>query len=398
MKRTMMTLLWSRFESISLLLLFCLTICFCSKKQDSLYERIDHKGARLTQKIEGLLADTIYCPASMTSMSGQWILRDSELVFLDKYAVGIKHFSLDGKFLKENVKKGRGPGEVTAPAWISFWDSSQGQLIVHDKNCAIQLFARDDSLIFDLQGPWFSRMDEKYDPELWKERALTPDLSHPQIYDYNYECRRIVFSSGYLYIPVIAEHPKLNGYDKHAGSRKYWKEAGLFISFVPDSILETSKLIGRYPPIYVKQNIPVFSTYDFFIKDNLIHVSFAADPNIYVLDLEGYPVHCYGEREKGISSNYPETKTFEEYERVYKSQREKHGYYGRLIDVGDYSFRTCYLDSGEWLLQVYKDYDLVRVLECGSEINVLGEQDGWYYADAGGDFKNERFVIVKFKL
>ena len=69
-----------------------------------------------------------------------------------------------------------------------------------------------------------------------------------------------------------------------------------------------------------------------------------------------------------------------------------------MIDVGDYSFRTCYLDSGEWLLQVYKDYDLVRVLECGSEINVLGEQDGWYYADAGGDFKNERFVIVKFKL
>ena len=90
----------------------------------SIYEGIENRSMGKTLAIEKLVADSVFCPGLMTSMTGQWCLRDSELIYLDRYIVGIKHFSLEGEFLGETVSHGRGPGEAL---YRVFLDSSHGQ-------------------------------------------------------------------------------------------------------------------------------------------------------------------------------------------------------------------------------------------------------------------------------
>lgn len=391
--------MWMRDLKGSILCLFTVScLASCHDVTIDQYYGLEHHGVRKAAEVLRMVADTIYCPAGMTSMTGQWIMRDSEFIFLDEYAVGIKHFSLDGSFTKESVRKGRGPGEVLAESWSSSWDKGKQLLYVNDANLYIQVFDREDSLLSYSHDSWIILMDDYYDPRQWKARESNPDLAVPQIYDYNFECERIVASRGRLFVPVLSEHPKLNGYEKSRGAKRYWREARVLLSFDPDSVASTKLLFGRYPKAYQTKNIPIFATYDFFIEEDHIHLAFAADPSIYVLDLEGNPVYSYGEAEEGIELMFPQTTSFEDYDSAFKSQRMEHGHYCRICNYGGYTFRTCYLDSGEWRLQVYRGVDLVEVFDCGSDIKIIGYSGNWFYAYAGVDFKNERFMLIKFQL
>lgn len=382
---------------ISVIGALCVLLVSCVRER-SAYYNLEHRGERLAKELSELEADTIYCPGAMSSLSGQWLLCDSGLVFLDHFSVGIKHYSLDGRFICEKIKEGRGPGEVTGTSWASAWDNERKHLVVNDKNLFIQVFDDRDSLLSYQRETWIMLMDEKVDTSKWKDRLLSPDLLDPQVYDYNFECERVYSFDGVFYVPVIIEHPKLNGYDKSATSKRYWKDARVLLSFVPGSIAETKKLLGRYPPVYHSKNIPVFATYDFFVQNDRIHVSFAADPNIYVLDLDGNPLYSYGVGEDRISLSFPQTRSFEEYEYTFKSQRETHGHYCRLASAGGHVFRTCFTDEGKWILQVYDGDYLVSTFDCHDDIKIIGASDGWIYADAGADFRNEYFRIIRFRI
>ena len=364
----------------------------------SIYEGIENRSMGKTLAIEKLVADSVFCPGLMTSMTGQWCLRDAELIYLDRYIVGIKHFSLEGEFLGETVSHGRGPGEVLGTAWSSTWSEEEEKLYVNDSNLSLQVFDNRDSLMLYTEYSWILLMDNGFDANIWKNRMKSPDLTEPQIYDYNFNCEKICSYKGYLYFPVIAEHPKINGYETGHGAKKYWKEAGTLISFSPDSISSTIKLMGAYPEIYRRKNIPVFATYDFFVLNESIHIAFAADPRIFVTDLNGNPLYSYGEAADGVKLVYPQTSTINEYDRVFESQRLKYGHYCRLSKAGGYVFRTLLTDSGQWLMQVYKDDTLIKVLDCGSDLKIIGYRNGYFFADAGADFKKERFVIIKFKI
>lgn len=343
--------------------------------------------------------DTLRLDAQYTSLSGQWHIKDSLLCFVDEYAVGVKEYDLDGEFVGEHIRQGKGPDEVIAASFSSSFDKTTGDLIMQDSNCFIHRFSKDYRKLFSLNQAWFTALSQDFGNKGWSDLYNNPDPETPQMYEYNYVCDRIQAIDSEVIMPVITEHVRYNGYDKRF-SKGFWADSYIFIRFRPEEIGADRALFGHYPPVYRRKNIPVFAGYDFYAKETGLAVTFNADPRIFLIDYDGGVTGCFGFPEDGISGKYPETTSFEDYESKYKKMRKEYGYYDRLVRAGGHIFRTCRLDnSAGTVLQVYdSDYDLIGRVPVADGFEVIGEYDGVYYAYSGLDLDSEQFILLRFRL
>ena len=364
---------------------------------NSPYDSIERRGKDLATdtKYSNLSVDSIYVDGAMTSLSGHWILRDSSMYFFDKYSVGLKAFSLDGRFLYERIKEGRGPDEMLSPAWCVALDGENGNFIVHGTDSGMSSIDRKFA-VKPITRTWFIYISPKFGEKAWDDLYEHPDPAVPQMYEYNFVCNRIAVHGNRIIIPVITEHVSYNGYEKN--TKDFWKNSRIFLSFDMDDLQGTCKIFGRYPPVYRHSNIPVFAAYDFAIAGDEIYVTFAADPRIYVLDMDGKPLYSFGKASDRISGRYPTTHSFSQYEKEREKTLGKHGYYSRIFVSGDTVLRTCHTDDGEWILQHYTGSDYAGSFRTGLPLEILGKIGDCYYAFARVDVENERFVFVKFKI
>ncbi len=383
---------------LAILLLSSAGLWFGCGKSDDPYADLEHRGKE-NVTFTSVVFDTLRLDAQYTSLSGQWHMKDSLLCFVDEYAVGVKEYDLDGIFVGEHIRQGKGPDEVIAASFSSSFDKTTGELIMQDSNCFIHRFSKDYRKLFSLNQAWFSALSLDFGNNGWSDLYNNPDPETPQMYDYNYVCDRIQAIDSEVIMPVITEHVRYNGYDKRY-NKGFWTDSYIFIRFRPETI-ETSRVIfGHYPPVYRRKNIPVFAGYDFYAEETGLAVTFAADPRIFLIDYDGNPVGVFGFPEECISGNYPETNSFEEYESKYKKMRKEYGYYDRLVRCGDYIFRTCLLDdSAGTVLQIYDaGYDLIGRIPVGDGFEVIGEYNGTYYAYGSLDLDSEQFVLLSFKI
>lgn len=360
------------------------------------YEHLPHKEPEQLS-LKAVIMDTLYIDAGKTSLSGEWHMRDSTLLFIDRYIVGVKEYSTDGTLVGEHILQGRGPGEMIAPTWSSAIDGD-GNLIMQDTNCFLYEFDKDYKETFNLKSAWFNKLQDGFGMRSWDSLLHNPDPEAPMMYEYNYETGRNLYHENVLYMPIITEHVSYNGYNIIAHARKFWRQSYCFMSFDPHSLSTTKRLFLHYPPAYRKRNIPIFSTYDFTLRRDSILVSFSADPKIYVLDLGGALQYSFGHADPDISGKYPKTTSFDEYERQYDSHRSQYGFYGRLKFTGEYLFRTCKTDSGEWKMQIYRGNVLSGEFRITEPLEIIGEYGGIYFAAAKEDLRNEKFRIVRFRL
>lgn len=386
------------------LLCTALLLCSCGNRNaQNDYLNLQHKGGKALS-INVLQFDTLRLDASSTSLDGVWLMREggNKIFMIDKYSTGANVYRLDGSVDTVLIKEGRGPNEVVGPAWIAGFDNSTGDLTWIDGNCFISIFTPALTTIKkSYTTSWSNLLDTTFYGAKLTDLYNHPDPEEPYMYEYNYVVNRIQYLNNQLVIPVITEHISFNGYYTKCQADRFWKESYIFIAFDPYDIGSTKTIFGHYPSVYQNgKNIPIFSTYDFFIKGRSIYVTFAADPNIYVLDKKGKPQFAFGVSDEAIKGKYPETKTFEDYDDKFSEQRKEYGYYGRLFNNEDYTFRTIYTDNKEWKLQIYKEFDLIGDIPTGSsQAEIFGYgSDGSYYAYVKNDLDNEEFVLVKFKL
>lgn len=369
----------------------------CGKSDDP-YADLEHMGKE-NVTFTSVVFDTLRLDAQYTSLSGQWHMKDSLLCFVDEYAVGVKEYDLDGIFVAEHIRQGKGPDEVIAASFSSSFDKTTGDLIMQDSNCFIHRFSKDYRKLFSLNQAWFSALSQDFGNKGWSDLYNNPDPETPQMYEYNYVCDRIQAIDSEVIMPVITEHVRYNGYDKRF-SKGFWADSYIFIRFRPEAIGSERALFGHYPSVYRRKNIPVFAGYDFYAEETGLAVTFNADSRIFLMDYDGNPVGIFGFPEEGISGNYPETNSFEEYESKFKDMRNEYGYYDRLVRCGDYIFRTCRLDdSAGTVLQIYDaDYDLIGRIPVGDGFEVIGEYNGTYYAYGSLDLDSEQFVLLSFRI
>lgn len=349
--------------------------------------------------IVSLPFDTLRVDAKYTSLSGQWHIKGSVLCFVDEYAVGVKEYDLDGNFIGEYIRQGKGPDEVLAASFISTFDKVTGDFVMEDTNCFIYRFSKDYKKLFSLDRAWFTALSPNFGEKGWSDLYNNPDPEVPEMYEYNFECDRMRSVDSEVIMPVITEHVSYNGYDRRHG-KGFWTDSYIFIRFRPEDVASSKVLFGHYPPVYSKRNIPAFSKYDFCVDENDIIVTFAADSRIFMMDYDGNVTGAFGFPEEGISGDYPATSSFEEYESKRKRMMEEKGFYDRLARCGDYIFRTCRLDrSAGTILQIYdRNYDFVGRVPVGDGFEVIGEYDGTYYAYNSLDLDSEQFILLKFKI
>lgn len=162
---------------------------------------------------------------------------------------------------------------------------------------------------------------------------------------------------------------------------------------------QTASLVGHYPNIYTQKNIPIFGLYDFAILGTNIYVSFNADPKIYVLDTQGTPLYSFGCPDEDIKLDYPQTKTFDEYEDKWFEHRQKYGYYDRIYLKDNTLLRTCRTDKRKYKLQVYQNEQMTGDIELDRPMEIIGlGADNYYYAYVRDDIEEDRFVLIKFLL
>ena len=100
-----------------------------------------------------------------------------------------------------------------------------------------------------------------------------------------------------------------------------------------------------------------------------------------------------------IKDNYPETYTYEDFQKLRKEHLKDYGYYLHLKVIGNYIFRT-YKSAGEnsYGIQIYHGKDLIGDVKTTQEAYVFGEIDGVYYAALPADIDNDCYKLLKFRL
>ena len=387
-------------KSVSAILLASFTSCKVSECGN--YSNLQHIGIQAVS-FTSVISDTLRLDAGNTSLEGQWHMRDSLIYFVDKYVVGVKIYSAEGQYEGSRIIQGRGPDEMLSTAWCSAIDQYNQTFVFQDKNCALQIYSSDgEHKILDTRSAWFTQLGDNFGEYEWWKLKQKPDPEIPQMYEYRYECDRMHSYKSSIILPITTEHIDYNGFEKSARASEYWRDSYIFITFNAEDIADTKHLFGHYPPVYHKKNIPAFSEYDFCFLDNeRLLVSFAADPDMYIMKLDGTVENSDGFADKNISCDYPQTRTFKEYEENVSAHREKYGYYGRLSHCGGFIFRTCRCDSGIWKLQVYDEstFDMVGNIELGIKpLEIIGFYDDYFYAYYDIDLHTEEFILLRFQL
>ena len=316
-------------------------------------------------------------------------------MFFDKYAVGVNVYNLEGRLLTTKITRGRQNNEMQSTTWIAGYDSTRHAIVLMDKNSRFHIYDSNWKKVYSSSSPWYL-YDSSFDQLRWKMLYNHPDAETIQMYEYNFDCRRLLISNNKIFLPIRTEHINFNGYSKAGARKEYWHKSHTILSI--DST-GNMMLIGSYPDVYLgRKNIPVFANYDLANYAGTIVVSYSADHTIYEIDSLGMQRASFGVKDPYISCRYPSTSSFDEYEDSYDKHHEKFGYYSRIATSRDILLRTLKRDNGQWVVQVYKDRKHIGNITTENEIEILGETDGFWYAVIEPNYRKELMQIIRFSI
>ena len=342
--------------------------------------------------------EVFYVSADQTSMDGHWMMTDDALIFLDEYVPGVKQYDLKGNYVKDCIRHGRARNEIISPVVAVAKDIETSTFCFLDSEMTFSIFDFSFENRFKTTMPFFYEFDKGSEKTSWKQLLEHPDPRALKMYEYLLRSDRVVSCAGRVTLPVETTHRHYNGYERGSRAKEVWRKVFAFMSFDCRNISGTAKLWGKYPAVYQKRNLPVFSAPDICATESGFLVSFPADPKIYVYDIDGNLTDSFGVARPDIGLDFPETRTIQEYDREYNRMRQQKGFYGRLYLSDKRLFRQYYSDAGTYGVQIYEGQCLVGEIPLAEPLEILGEKDGVYYAYIRAEVENERFKFVRFSL
>lgn len=383
-----------KFSGLVCYFLSSMLMCSCNNS-DSLIQTNYESAINLNsskKQIQLSIIDTLIIDASNTSLSGEWIIIDSNLIYLDKHIVTIKKYNLNGELIDALFSRGRGPKEFLSPP-ICF------TRLPHNK----YLYIDRDSYFFILDTLFNKQLKINLIEKVAKSCNMedlynNPDPNNISMYEMSIRDNQFIVFGENIIFPITTEHIKYNGYYKKNNAINFYKQSFTLLT-LDIHTLNPIHLFANFPPIYRDKIIPNFKECNISANDSILFVSYQADPNIYLynkqLELFGY----FGKSADIINSNYPQTKTFEEAELNYKRHRQENGYYSEIKSIQKYLFRN-YIGSGNKLgLQIYQDYGIVYDSLLPYDIfEMIGYIEPYFYAITKCDSENETYNIIRLKI
>lgn len=353
---------------LALSLALSLYMAGCSENKVSEYSNLEHKGNSNIIFTDFAESDTIFIDASSTSLEGRWLLHDGKLVFSDMHAVGLRFYDMNGVYLKKEITRGRGPNEMLSPAYVCT-SMPDGGMLLMDANWYVHIY---DSKFNRKHEPFQLFYDVISDKKNLTRIFNKPDPENTLMYEYELYVQRIRVEDDKLYLPIVTEHVRYNGFETNRNASHFWRDSYIYITMDLETKI-TGEKFGHYPPLYSQKNIPNFSAQSFDVFKGNIYTTFPADSMIYVRDISGKLKYSTGYSAPGISYNYPQTNTFNDAETNRSRQHKRYGHYSGLTAAGGYIFREYQKDADNgYGMQIYRGNDLVGDIALEDPLEILG--------------------------
>lgn len=214
--------------------------------------------------------------------------------------------------------------------------------------------------------------------------------------DYGYDGILKVFDEYHLAIAITSSHPKFNGYF----NSKFYYENSRILALINLKKGYIDRLIGRRPPLYLKNQLPNYDHFNYEIKNNTIYLNFYPEATIYKIDKEEDVVQsAFGVQGSEMKTNYTRTYSYEEaYMREFEDYNKYNFYNSLYVDDNlifrGYSKNNTKKDG----LQIYKNVVLIADLNFPKGYNIIGKIDNAYYASKNVIKRKEDMHLLKLKF
>ena len=371
-----------------LLLLLSSYLFSCSDTQPIL-----HKGEKLVTATTAIVDTiTISCPEG-SSGYGNYYLNDTTITLADAMACTFYDFSLDGKFLGDYFRKGRGKNEITA---MMFAYPIEGDLnnrcLIVDNSYGSNIFKTTEKELgrnVALKFHWDGKQESDYTSpkmygiiglaDLGLSFHLTPDSM-------------MIFQAGII---------NRNTASPDAIESNRYSNGAIFGKLNLQT-MEVDSMFGHFPDIYKQHTIPHIEYFDYAMASDTLYVSHAIDSLIYAYRYPDKLLYTFGYECKGINRNYTETTRIDLGE-IFEKDIQNVGLNTELIYCKEnQTLARTYIKSmvtGETGLQIYKDNNLIADVDVPAFFKLLGYKNGSYYGVSyKPDEQEDKTNLLFYKL
>lgn len=353
---------------------------------------VGDKAGEKTLAITEIQIDSLVISGDSTSFSGNFELMDTNLIFVDRKYCKLFPFSIyTGKPGKPFGGRGRGPnemvgilcGSVISPSDTSMWilDADNGIYEFSSKSGKIDYLTR-----FDFS--WDKVERNNYDsPSVYNTLQMT-----------NYGIRMRDIGHNELLMPVSLVNQHLD----EINAERYNK--GHIFGLVDKTTLEVKKVFGSKPEYYKDTPLPLFEFFDYAMnpRDSILYVNHAPDSLIYCYRYPDSLLYTIGFEPEGLNRDFNSgyNPDFRDFRKEIRRVSTNTGLFYDPVD--DLLFRTSIteLESGNSVMQVYKDKDLIAEVKVPPFFKMLGRVNDRYYAVRFKPIETEdeeiKFILYSF--
>lgn len=376
-----------QFNKHSLLLL--LILWACSKKEVTQQDTpiISEIATSLVSEIK---IDSISLAPEKYSGLGRLELINNKIVYLDLVDHTVNFFDESLKLEGVYGGQGNGPNEVQS---INYIAEAPGSNYLMIDNFGFNVFENDSIKLSFKLFDWDSQTSSQ-------ELLANPNAEDKGMYTIdwspNIQSNFTSIHNGFLYLPIITEHPEMNAYQ----DEEFYTDTYAIGKFNIESG-KLEKMGVNWPSFYLENKfIPNFAGLDLtHLKDHLI-VGFQTDSLIHIYDENLQLVKKFGVSGKGFKYEYKRTRTVEEAIDSWDSDLMDQSYYASLWSNENMVFRIYHPNgkNGHTKMQVYQGEVLTHDVQVPQRFRVIGKIGDYYYADGHVSETDESLFVYRFKL
>lgn len=344
-------------------------------------------GEILKDKCHFVYMDSLKIAADSLSGNGNFYMKDSVLTFADMTLCTLFHFDLNnGKELGHNFDKGNGRNEFAS------------LMYAYPINGSDKYYAMDSSLGFYIYDDRKGQIDKISRIDFgWKEKDNKLNFDSPSLYnlmnmtDFGMNIAKVNDST--LMIPVSIIDRNLTNITKE----RYDK--GHIFAEVDSKNFKVTKVFGSFPDVFKEKSSNILEFFQYDKMSDTLYVNHSIDSLVYVYKYPDTLLYTIGFDVKGAKRDYPERLTKDH--SVFKQDVAKLSINtGLKLDNG-YLIRTVMLNmlTGETVMQVYANTDLVGEFKMPPMFKYLGYYNGYFYGiSLLPKQENDKFYFVRYRF
>lgn len=336
--------------------------------------------------------DTLVAPTDIeTSFNGNFTISKNSIVFNDVFFGYLFEFDKNLKLLSKNFGIGNKSNELKGADYIVYSDITNKYYVLSSKTGILAVI----NSKFQKEKEFRINFNIKRTKEEVIHKPL-PYLMDSYELDYGYDGILKVFDEYHLAIAITSSHPKFNGYF----NSKFYYENSRILALINLKKGYIDRLIGRRPPLYLKNQLPNYDHFNYEIKNNTIYLNFYPEATIYKIDKEEDVVQsAFGVQGSEMKTNYTRTYSYEEaYMREFEDYNKYNFYNSLYVDDNlifrGYSKNNTKKDG----LQIYKSEVLIADLNFPKGYKIIGKIDKAYYASKNVIKRREDMILLKLKF